>query len=151
MFIYLCINYLYVYPSLSFFYMYNVHHTLIKSKAPSLAYCTGIIVYTTECMSLRWKCAKKIDRNQRNMNVRAFSNRTYGIIFVEPPWLIGRALAFYQGGACSNPVKFNIFKLKLGLHPSQDVNAGLYLVSSNKFSGPFRISGAFRKIKSRLI
>jgi hypothetical protein len=47
------------------------------------------------------------------------------------------------------PSKYNIFKL--GLPPSQDEIEGLYLVvvPSNKFSGAFRISGAFRKIKSR--
>ncbi len=54
-----------------------------------------------------------------------------------------------SGCACSIPGKFNIFKL--GLPPSQDKNAGLYLVPSTKFSGTFRISGAFRKIKPRKI
>ena len=54
-----------------------------------------------------------------------------------------------KGGVCSSPGKYNIFKL--GLPPSQDENAGLYLVPSNKFSGTFRISGAFGKIKPRKI
>jgi hypothetical protein len=54
-----------------------------------------------------------------------------------------------RGSPCSIPVKYIIFKL--GLPPSQDENAGLYLVPSNKFGGPFRISGAFRKLKSRKI
>jgi hypothetical protein len=53
----------------------------------------------------------------------------------------------FMGGACSSPGKFNIFKL--GLPASQNENDGLELVPSNKFSGAFRISGAFRKIKSR--
>ena len=35
--------------------------------------------------------------------------------------------------------------LKLGLPPSQDENEGLYLISSNKFSGAFRISRALEK------
>jgi hypothetical protein len=52
-----------------------------------------------------------------------------------------------RGRAVSIPGKYDIFKL--GLPPSQDENAGLYLVPSNKFSGVFRISGAFRKIKPR--
>jgi hypothetical protein len=50
-----------------------------------------------------------------------------------------------RGSACSIPGKYIIFKL--GLPPSQDENA----VPSNKFGGPFRISGAFRKLKSRKI
>jgi hypothetical protein len=51
-----------------------------------------------------------------------------------------------MGGECSNPGKFNVFKL--GLPPSQNENQGLYLEPYNKFSGAFRISGAFRKIIS---
>jgi hypothetical protein len=48
-----------------------------------------------------------------------------------------------MGGACSSLGKYNIFKV--GLPPSQVENAGLELVPNNKFSGAFRISGAFRK------
>jgi hypothetical protein len=73
--VYLFIYYLFICLSIPELFL-HVHHTLIKSKAPPLACSTGIIVYTTECMSLRRKCAKNIDRNPRNMNVRAFSNRT---------------------------------------------------------------------------
>jgi hypothetical protein len=62
--------------------------------------------------------------------------------------LVKRQLSI-RGCGCSSPGKFKIFKLKLGLHPSQDEIAGLHLVPSNKFSGAFRISGAFRKIISR--
>jgi hypothetical protein len=47
-----------------------------------------------------------------------------------------------RGCACSSLGKHNIFKL--GLPTSQDENEGQYLVPNNKFSGAFRISGAFR-------
>jgi hypothetical protein len=75
--VYLFIYYLFICLSIPKLFL-HVHHTLIKSKAPPLEYGTGIIVYTTgtDCMSLRRKCGKNIDRNPRNMNVRAFSNRT---------------------------------------------------------------------------
>jgi hypothetical protein len=54
--------------------------------------------------------------------------------------LVERQLSI-RGGPCSNPGNYNIFKL--GIPMSQDENVGLK--PSNKFSGAFKISEAFRK------
>jgi hypothetical protein len=66
-------------------------------------------------------------------------NSTY-ILYSFHDSLVERQLAI-RGDACSSPGKNN----NLGLPPSQDENEGLYVIPSNKFSGAFRISGAFRK------
>jgi hypothetical protein len=70
-------------------------------------------------------CAKKIEKNPPKHECTRVVKKNLKYKFS----IASIAHCFLSGGACSNPGKYNIFKLELP--PSQDDNAGLYLVPIN--------------------